>query len=339
MPARILILTKATDTPAEHVAERLRRRGADVAVFDPGRFPAEASLNVEVSPDGIPRRLLAAAGRTIDLEGLTAVWFRRPSEPAAHPEVTDALTRRYVERECAAFSCDVWDNLGCPAVPAADGITRAAAGKIRQLVEAGRAGFELPPTLITTDPDEFLDFYCAHDGKVITKVIEQLWAHSPDDTFFRYTQPLSTREVGYAAAVRLSPIIVQPYVEKAMELRVTVVGSQAFAAEIHSQESNHARLDWRRYDMRMTPHRVHELPEATADGCVRLVERLGLCYGAIDLIVTPDGRYVFLEINPNGEYRWVERATGLPITEAVCDLLIGQAQTAADRAPSMPGSR
>jgi glutathione synthase/RimK-type ligase-like ATP-grasp enzyme len=55
--------------------------------------------------------------------------------------------------------------------------------------------------------------------------------------------------------------------------------------------------------------------------CVRLVAQLGLCYGAIDLVLTPDGRYIFLEINPNGQYLWIERMTGLPITEAICDLL------------------
>ena len=54
-----------------------------------------------------------------------------------------------------------------------------------------------------------------------------------------------------------------------------------------------------------------------------MVERLGLCYGAIDMILTPDGRYVFIEINPNGQYLWIEQETGLPISAAICDLLMG----------------
>jgi glutathione synthase/RimK-type ligase-like ATP-grasp enzyme len=323
MPEQILILTRDADAPAEHVAAQLRHRGASVDVLDPGRFPTAAMLSVEISRKGKARRVLTTAGRTIDLDSVTAVWFREPSPCTVDPELTDPVARRYVELESAAFSSDIWDNLGCRAVPATDTVRRLAAGKVRQLVEAGRAGFELPPTLITTDPDELLDFYCAHDGNVITKVIEQPWAHSGDHGFFRYTQHVSTREVGYAMAARLCPIILQPYVDKALELRVTVVGRRVFAAAIHSQESNHARIDWRRYDMRMTPHGVYELPAATAARCVRVVEQLGLCYGAIDLILTPDGHYVFLEINPTGEYRWIEKATGLPISEAVCDLLIG----------------
>src|SRR5207249_969990 len=114
----------------------------------------------------------------------------------------------------------------------------------------------------------------------------------------------------------------QSYVPKHVELRITVVGQLVFAAEIHSQESNHTRYDWRQYDFYETPYFVHKLPSAVASRCVQLVERLGLCYGAIDMILTPDERYVFLEINPNGQYLWVEEATGLPISEAICNLLM-----------------
>jgi glutathione synthase/RimK-type ligase-like ATP-grasp enzyme len=128
--------------------------------------------------------------------------------------------------------------------------------------------------------------------------------------------------VAYAEAIRFGPVIVQEYVAKRVELRVTVVGRAVFAAEIHSQESNHARFDWRRYDLGSTRHEVHRLPAVVADRCVEIVGRLGLRYGAIDLILTPDGRYVFLEVNPTGQWLWIEKATGLPIGDALCDLLL-----------------
>ncbi len=124
------------------------------------------------------------------------------------------------------------------------------------------------------------------------------------------------------SALRSCPVIVQEQIPWRVELRVTVVGDQIFACEIHSQISNHARLDWRRYDTGATPHLVHELPGEIADRCVALTHRLGLRYGAVDLILTPDGRYVFLEINPNGQWLWIENLTGLPISQAVCDLLL-----------------
>ena len=121
-------------------------------------------------------------------------------------------------------------------------------------------------------------------------------------------------------------MIFQAYVPKRFELRITVVGQQVFAAEIHSQHTNHTRHDWRRYDLDETPHFPHALPPDVAQRCIQLVQELGLCYGAIDMVLTPDDRYVFLEINPSGQYLWIEQLTGLPITDALCDLLIAGAQ-------------
>src|SRR5439155_26701150 len=132
------------------------------------------------------------------------------------------------------------------------------------------------------------------------------------DTFTRYTEVVSKRDVGYAASLQYCPMILQAYVPKRLELRITVVGRQVFAAEIHSQQTHHTRHDWRRYDLVHTPHRPHDLPEDVRRLCLRLVERLGLCFGAIDMVLTPEGRYVFLEINPSGQYAWIEELTGLP---------------------------
>ncbi len=328
MTDRVLMLTRSDDIPARHLAQLLTGRGATVVQFDPGSFPARAVLSATLASDGTSRRRLVTADGTVDLDGLTAVWLSRPTEPTPPAEVDDPITRDYIRQECSAFAADIWNSLHCRAVPARAEVTLTAAHKVSQLQAAGRLGFEIPPTLITTDPDELLDFYCTHDGRIVTKVIEQLSLRHEDEGFFRLTELVSTRDIGYASTLRLCPVIVQPYVPKAFEVRVTVVGERVFAAEIHSQASNRARLDWRSYDLRATPYRVHHLPNEMAVRCRRLVEMLGLCYGAIDLIVAPDGRYVFLELNPNGQYLWIEEATGLPISDALCDLLLdGDAET------------
>lgn len=334
MGAHVLLLTRDDDVPARHLARRLAARGADAVMFDPGGFPTSATLSATLASDGTARRRLVAGGRAIDLEALTAVWIGRPAEPVPSPEIVDPIMRTYVRHECAAFADDLWRSLPCRAVPATADVTRSAAHKLSQLIAAAQLGFEIPPTVVTTDPDELLDFYCAHDGRIITKVIEQLSFHHQEEGFFRLTELVTTRDLGHADAIRLCPVIAQPYVPKAFEVRAIVVGSQVFAVEIHSQGSNRARIDWRSYDPRSTPHRVHSLPAELATRCLRLVGQLGLGYGAIDLIVTPDGRYVFLELNPTGQYLWLEEATGLPISEALCDLLLGH-----DAVPAHDSSR
>jgi glutathione synthase/RimK-type ligase-like ATP-grasp enzyme len=94
-----------------------------------------------------------------------------------------------------------------------------------------------------------------------------------------------------------------------------------FSAAIHSQQSRRTRHDWRRYDRSRTPYTRHELPSEVADQLVTLVRRMKMRYGAIDLIYTQDGRYVFVEINPNGQFLFVEQATSLPISAAIADAL------------------
>ena len=66
----------------------------------------------------------------------------------------------------------------------------------------------------------------------------------------------------------------------------------------------------------------HELPLEEEQRCIRLVQELGQCFGAIDLVLHPERGYVFLEINPNGQWGWIEDFTGLPIAAAFADLLV-----------------
>ncbi|MEV0585346.1 MvdC/MvdD family ATP grasp protein [Nonomuraea sp. NPDC050310] len=323
MADHVLILTIDGDPHGVHLANLLARRGAEVTLFDPVEFPARARLDAAYDRSGQVRRRLRTERQTVELDALTAVLVRRPQQPEPHPEIEDPEARAYIQQQCEAFSSDLWEQLDCRTVPAPRSAVLRAQRKSRQLTLAGRIGFELPETLITTDPDDLLDFYNRHDGRIITKALDLPWLIRADgERTSRYTEPVSTRDVAYADAIRFAPVIVQEYVPKKVEIRATVVGDTVFAAEIHSQQSNHAKFDWRRYDLGTTRHEVHHLPAEVARRCVEIVERLGLSYGAIDLILTPDGRYVFLEINPSGQWVWVEKTVGLPITEALCDLLL-----------------
>jgi glutathione synthase/RimK-type ligase-like ATP-grasp enzyme len=240
----------------------------------------------------------------------------------------DEACRKFVAEECRLFVHDVWSSVEALWVPARPAAVFQAQHKASHLRLAGALGFELPPTLITNNPDDFLGFYREHGGRIVSKLVDAAFFRTFGESLARYTEPVTPRDVAYTEAVRYVPMIFQAYVPKRVELRITVVGRQVFAAEIHSQASNHTRHDWRRYDLSETPHAAHDLPPDVERRCVQLVARLGLCYGAIDMIVTPDGRYVFIEINPSGQYLWIEQLTGLPITNALCDLLIaGQSHT------------
>jgi len=99
-----------------------------------------------------------------------------------------------------------------------------------------------------------------------------------------------------------------------------VFGHTVLAAEIHSQQSDKSRHDWLHYDLEHTPYLPHALPDEVQVRCIKFLQAFGLFYGAIDLIRMLDGTYVFLDMNPFGQWAWVQDLCGLPLAEAHCQL-------------------
>ena len=178
---------------------------------------------------------------------------------------------------------------------------------------------------MTNSPEGFLEFYEKCQGRLVTKTVCALRTWRDGEEYTAFTHTVRRRDAAKYRAIRYAPIIVQEYVPKRLELRITVVGSSVFAAAIHSQTSPLTRNDWRREcdpDRCYSYYARYVLPAHVEELCVRLVETLGLCYGAIDMVLTPDDEYIFLEINPNGQWAFIQQATGLPIGEAIADLLV-----------------
>lgn len=136
-----------------------------------------------------------------------------------------------------------------------------------------------------------------------------------------YTHEIEEEDLEKLNLVSNSPTLFQKCISKKIELRITIVGDKIFTASIDSQASEKTRVDWRNYDFQNVSHTTFKLPEKVEGLCFQLIKRLGLVFSAIDMILTPDDRYIFLEINPNGQYLWIELLTGLPISEAIARLL------------------
>ncbi len=319
----LLILSAPGDTHSEAVEQILARRGVPYVHWNQANFPERETVTLRYDAHGLRSRTLTMNDAPIDLASVSTTYVRRHAHPEVSRPEKDAAARAYVESESRAFLLDAAQLLDCRWVPGPVRALHWAGDKAWQLRHAARIGFEIPPTLITNDPAELLEFHRQHDGHLICKALgfPHFPAHGSDDRWVFTTQVVTPRDIGYVDSVRYCPAIFQAYVPKRLELRVTVVGDRLFACEIHSQERERTRHDWRRYDLQNTRHAAHRLPGDVAALCVRIVRELGLCYGAMDLVLTPDGRYVFLEVNPLGQYLWIEKLTGMPISDAICDLL------------------
>jgi glutathione synthase/RimK-type ligase-like ATP-grasp enzyme len=331
--SRIVIVTQIDDPHTDDVILALQEMGHEPVRLNTDDIPSNIvmSLGFENGDNNWRGSIkVLANGLVIEVDAIRSVWWRRPAEFGLPNDLSEQ------EREFASDEIDhalqgLWASLDCYWISHPD-LIRRASWKGEQLRRAARLGFEVPRTLITTDPDEARAFYDVCDGRMIFKVMSDPFLGGPKaarkhpdlpiEHYESSTTLVTESELTQLDTVRLVPCMFQEYVPKHLELRVTVIGDEIFAAEIHSQADERTSIDWRHYDVDI-PYRAAALPVEVAERCLALVRSYGLNFSAIDLILTPDGRYVFVENNPNGQFIFVEKLVPeLRMTEALATCLI-----------------
>jgi hypothetical protein len=132
----------------------------------------------------------------------------------------------------------------------------------------------------------------------------------------------------------------QEKVEKVVELRITIVGFDVYPAAIDSNRVASGAVDWRRAIPELGEHwTAYELPAGVVTALIALLDRLEMNYGAVDMIVTPDGRHVFLEVNPIGQFYWIEHTVGHPISTSIAGLLTGRSRRRVEPVHPLRGRR
>ena len=124
----------------------------------------------------------------------------------------------------------------------------------------------------------------------------------------------------------ICPSAIQPKLDKEMDLRVTVVGEKVFATAILSQFNKETEVDWRTWgtiaDVEL-PHERFKLPSSIESKCLQINDRLNLRFSCIDLVLTKSNEFYFLELNPNGQWAWIEELNLYPISNTIIDTLLG----------------
>lgn len=318
----ILIATNKLDMTADFLILRLRKHGIDYVRFDTEDFPQKVKIVLRPGTNVLEQSYFVVHGRQVFLNEISAVWYRHILAPMPAPEITDPIARQFVESESKHVLDAIWRILSCRWISHPDNI-RQAGSKPHQLLIAAELGFTVPATIITNDPASASDFLGAHAKRVYKPMyFRQIDRSHEEKIGLLFTTLLSDEDLKQVEDVELSPTMFQSYVEKLTELRVTVVGQQVFAIEIDSQRHEAAKHDWRLADVRELSHTRTVLPPEVEQRCIQLVKLYGLNYGAIDLIRQPDNEYVFLELNPNGQWAWLEQILpDIAISEAIINLL------------------
>jgi glutathione synthase/RimK-type ligase-like ATP-grasp enzyme len=252
---------------------------------------------------------------TLDLTEIAGVWWRRGhayglEDAVAHPQI-----RTLVEKECAqafrgALETSVRNFFNRPSN------SRTASLKLKQLQVASTLGLRVPETMVTNDPEAAFQFVAQRRGDTVYKLFS-----GTDFGVFETRQINSTDDLTDLWRARYCPVLLQRQIHGDYDVRVSIIGPHVFAAAIHYKAGRHpvdGRID------RSVPIRSIELPAEISTKLLQLTSHFGLTYGAIDLRYSADDGFTFFEINPDGQYLWIEIETGLPISDAIAAQLLGE---------------
>ncbi|HVE01713.1 MAG TPA: hypothetical protein VNB78_08495 [Sphingomicrobium sp.] len=303
----IVVFSEPTDVHAQSVIRELAKAGeSDVRLVDLRDVPQRASVTMAFSnAHGSGFELAIGNGPPVRLDAVQSFWWRRP-QTFVLPGGMDANSQHFALTELSTAFQGLWQCTTGLWIndPVRDS---AAAHKPWQLETARDVGLAIPDTLMTTDPEKVRAFWESRRGEVIYKPFLQTF-HS-----WRETRQLKREELALLDSVRLAPVIFQSLVPGAADLRVTIIGDEIFPAAVDIDKMEY-KLDVR---LNQQAYERHQLPADVGAKLLELMRRLGLEYGAIDLRLTPDGEYVFFEVNPAGQFLFVEHACGLPISAAL----------------------
>lgn len=204
---------------------------------------------------------------------------------------------------------------------------RSASSKMLQLKIARKLGMMIPDTCFANNKSA-IEAFCGKYEKIGIKSIvnDNIWFNDDGIEHILYTQAITADDLIKLDEQSFSQTVsyLQNYIDKAFELRITVVDSHIFACKIDSQimGKRFGQVDWRQgldFDM---SHSKYNLPAHIADFCKTFLQKLHLNFGCFDFIVTPEGKYVFLECNSNGQWLWIEHETGMEISRCIAETLM-----------------
>ncbi|WP_210558324.1 MULTISPECIES: hypothetical protein [unclassified Pseudomonas] len=310
----ILLVTNRRDITMDYVVAELRHR--EIPYY---RLNTELLPQAICSMSGKDRRSwsICIDGREVRGDEVTAAYFRRPGAPMVSDAVTDLGEKRYIEAEWGSFLKSLYMRLEGAWLSGPTQIFLAE-DKPLQLILAHELGFEIPEVAITNDWASVRQITSQYPaiGKPLREALL-----SGEGERVMFTTRINDATESDTASIALTPFIVQREILKKYDVRVTVVGTKTFATAIWSQANAETEVDWRQGSRTDLKHERIELEQSLKQRCIDLVSTLGLKFGAIDFICDLEDRLWFLEINPNGQWAWIENLTGYPISKAIVDEL------------------
>jgi glutathione synthase/RimK-type ligase-like ATP-grasp enzyme len=340
----ILIFSSMGEPCTQWVTRELDKSGSAYVLinFEDALINSQWSISIDMEHEAVLR--LSKRGSDGSLCRPSSVWMRRWGYPA-FPSSFDDYSTAFAFNEISAVVASLPDVLESAKWINNQANERSASNKIAQLNLARRLGFLIPPTLVTTDEAKVREFL-RQVGRVIFKPVSafqpqfrkfnapanaklssnpdgiKLGFGSKTESLIVFTQELTPDKLDLLETIRWSPTIFQKRIDKKADIRVTVVGNRLFSCRIDSQSHPETETDFRMMNISgLLPHAIVDLPAKLENDILLLMRNLGLSFGCLDFIQTIDDDFYFLEVNPAGQWLWIEQVTGAQISSAIADEL------------------
>ncbi len=284
-------------------------------------FPLDISCSIKVGSTGDYSEIITPK-LSIRSDQLKSIWYRRPVAPDFDSVNMSENEKEFAKRECVTFLNNLWTSMSDVKWVNDLYSSLRAEQKTLQLKTASECGLKIPETLVSNDSDEINRFIEKNAGKVIAKPISHGSIGKNEEAAIFANSLEEFKEKIAPEDIRVSPFIIQELIEKVGDIRLTVFGQTVFANKIVTSDSNKSiMMDWRKHEPQELTYLRCEPPALLLNSIFNFMNRLNILYGAFDFCLWENGDWTFLEVNPSGQFAWLEIATGDRMVDALIDLL------------------
>ncbi len=317
----LLIVSNKTDLATDYLILRLRERNIPFIRINTEDYLSLWNVNFTISNDNLEIIIKKEGNAPIPVDIITGAYIRQPKMPSIDVVAED---KEFAKREIGETLKSLWRAIGDDVWLNAPYRLLRASNKPEQLSIARSIGFIIPDTYIGIDYKCIKDFLKSHSSQVIAKAVKHGFNFEGDKARIAATQIFDQCALDKIKSYATLPMIFQHQIEKKYDIRVIVVGKKVFATAINSQDHEETKVDWRLsdcYKISLDQHGII-LPQEIEEKCLEMNNIFNLRYSAIDLILGKDGVFYFLELNPNGQWAWLEQLGIHKIRDAIIDELL-----------------
>jgi ATP-GRASP peptide maturase of grasp-with-spasm system len=308
----ILILSEKYDSQTDTVMDWLQFYGHDITRINDHDSVTVEWIKMENGTTTYKLKIVTELGRSITIhsETIDCVWYRRGDYIIPHlNRIQEGVEPRFFKsfQDHVKKNNDVIKSFlhHFHKEKQVGNYFDNSTNKLLNLDLAQRIGFCVPETIITSEKKHLVEFLASHTG-VVTKGIRVNGFEMADELTCSCLTKEITQEIAWSFPEEFAPSLFQEMIPKILELRIFYFKGKLFTAAMLTQANPQTSLDFRNYDGMMPTRTIpFVLPPDISAKIRSFMLALNMTTGSLDLIVTPEGKYYFLEVNPAGQFGFI----------------------------------